>query len=131
MVEDCHRERERWRVGAFQDAKIDIYQNEMCCASYIWWSGAMVEDTCTRSVCVVILKWWSGAMVEDTRSGCVEILKYGGVVQWQKTAIAKERDSALEHSRKLRQTSTRKRCVVLPKHGGVVQSWEVLEVVVL
>ena len=41
----------------------------------------MVEDTCTRSVCVVILKWWSGAMVEDTRSGCVDILKYGGVVQ--------------------------------------------------
>ena len=56
-------------------------------------------------------------MVEDTytRSGCVVILKYGGVVQWWKIAIAKEKDGALEQYRKLRQTYTSSRGVVIPK----------------
>ena len=64
-------------------------------------------------------------MLEDTytRSGRVVILKNGGVVQWQKVAIATETDGELEHSRTLRQTYTRMRCVMLPKYGGVVQ-WQ-------
>ena len=77
-----------------------IYQKWVCCDSYVWWSGARVEDT---------------------RRGCVVILKYCGVVQWWKIAIAKDNDSALGHSRKLRQTYTRMGCVVIPKYGGVVQ----------
>jgi hypothetical protein len=41
-------------------------------------------------------------MVEYIRSGCGVILKYCEVVQWWKTAITKEKGSALTHSRKLR-----------------------------
>ena len=41
-------------------------------------------------------------MVEDIRSGCGVILKYCEVVQWWKIAIAKEKGSALTHSRELR-----------------------------
>ena len=51
--------------GASEEAKMGIYQNEMRRASEIWWSGVMVEDSYTRS-------------------GCVVILTYGGVVHGQK-----------------------------------------------
>ena len=66
-------------------------------------------------------------MVEDIRSGCVLILKYCGVVQWWKIAIAKEKGSTLEHSRKLRKTSTRRNGVVLPTYGEVGQ-WQKIHI---